>query len=150
VKSKIPNGNWWCSCYNWGYPYTFTAGPTTEAVSFTAPAAVRVDAGATLDVSGVADANLAIRGLEAVWGATNGIITKFKPAADGALYLTDVPNNVERTPVTVPYTFGKVLDGNNLRSWTVYINGVPNRNLSVSIVDGGLKISRGGLVISIR
>jgi hypothetical protein len=149
VKSKIPNGSY-CSCYNWGYPYTLTAGSATGAVSFTAPTAVRVDAGATLDVSGVTDANLAIRGLEAVWGATNGTITKFKPAANGALYLTDVPNNVERTPVTIPYTFGKVLDGNTLRSWTVYVNGVPNRNLSVSIVDGGLKISRGGLVISIR
>lgn len=67
-----------------------------------------------------------------------------------ALYLTDVPNNVERTPVTVPYAFGAVIDGNNIESWTVYVNGVLNRRLSVPIVDGGLKISRGRLVIILR
>lgn len=122
--------------YNNHIPYLFSA--LRDDWKFLDFGAVRVDAGATLDVDELNEANIAFNRL-AVDCAGAGTITTFRPAANGRLDVTTVartgPKGLPRR-LTLPLTFGKLVDAENLASWSVYVDG--ERSFASTVgVDGG-------------
>jgi hypothetical protein len=69
--------------------------------------------------------------------AVGGTLANFNPAADGALYLT---GNVGRpSGCVVPVAVG-TLEGGNVRSWRVYVDGQLQRDVGVFVnADGFLQ-----------
>ena len=110
---------------------------------------VQVDAGATLDLNGAADEYSVISKLAVDWTAGAGMISKFLPAANGALYLTNVAAGQHISGQEVPITFGTVTGAGNVSSWSVYVNGVLKAGLKVICRDGKMCLVRSGLGIMI-
>ncbi len=107
----------------------------------------------TLNLSAIADADLSIGGLTVdtkyYYGKTP-TITKFRPAANGTLYLTNVSGGIDRN-YTVPINLTTVVDPANFESWSVEANGTPVRFATVSYANGVLRVLvRNPTVISIR
>ena len=113
--------------------------------------AISVAAGRTLDLSAISDADLSVGGLAVdAEAATNPTITKFRPAANGTLRLTDVEGKIDRN-YTVPITLTTVVDPANFESWSVEANGEPVRFATVSYANGVLRVLvRNPTLISIR
>lgn len=137
--------------YNNHIPYLFRA--LRADWKFLDFGAVRVDAGATLDVEELQEANIAFNRL-AVDCAGAGTITTFRPAANGRLDVTTVagtgPKGLPRR-LTLPLTFGRLVADENLASWTVYVDGersfasvvgVDGDRLAVTTANGTMLILR--------
>jgi hypothetical protein len=83
----------------------------------------------TLDLSAIADADLSIGCLTvdtAYYYGKTPTITKFRPAANGKLYLTNVSGELASN-YTVPINLTTVVDAENFASWKVYVNGAEVR-----------------------
>ena len=107
----------------------------------------------TLDLSAIADADLSIGGLTVdtkyYYGKTP-TITKFRPSANGKLYLTNVSGELP-AKYTVPINLTTVVDAENFASWKVVVNGGTVKGVSVVFEDGVLKAKRKtGFTICIR
>ncbi len=101
---------------------------------------IAVASGNTLDTSAIADADLSVGGLAVdAEAASNPTITKFRPAANGTLYLTNVSGNLPAT-YTVPINLTTVVDAANFGSWVVRVNGSPLKVASVAYENGALKV----------
>ena len=137
--------------YNNHIPYLFSA--LRDDWKFLDFGAVRVDAGATLDVDELKETNIAFNRL-AVDCAGAGTITTFRPAENGRLDVTTVartgPKGLPRRLI-LPLTFGKLVAAENLASWTVYVDGersfasavgVDGDRLAVTTVNGTMLILR--------
>ena len=112
---------------------------------------IAVASGNTLDTSAIADADLSIGGLTVVDNPQNApTITKFRPAANGKLYLTNVSGELASN-YTVPINLTTVVDAENFASWKVYVNGAEARGFVPEYVNGVFKAKfKHGLAIFIR
>jgi len=119
--------------YNRHIPFLFSA--LKDDWHFTTFGAVEVDAGATLNLSELPDANVAFNGLR-VSTAGAGHITKFAPAANGTLYVTHTGETVPRR-IILPLTYDTIINAANLSSWSVYVNGTHDPKAAVIVDDQG-------------
>ncbi|MBQ6246322.1 MAG: hypothetical protein IJK04_05620 [Kiritimatiellae bacterium] len=112
---------------------------------------IAVASGMTLNTSSIADADLSIGGLTVdASAASNPTITKFRPAANGTLYLTNVSGDLPAA-YTVPINLTTVVDAENFGTWGVSVNGAPLKGASVVFENGALKVrSAIATVISFR
>lgn len=112
---------------------------------------IAVASGNTLDTSAIADADLSVGGLAVdAEASSNPTITKFRPAANGTLHLTNVSGEIDRN-FTVPINLTTVVDPANFESWSVEANGTPVRFATVSYANGVLRVLvRNPTLISIR
>ena len=114
---------------------------------------VAVASATTLDTSSLADANISIGGLTvdtAYYYGKTPTITKFRPAANGKLYLTNVSGELASN-YTVPINLTTVVDAENFASWKVYVNGAEVRGFVPEYVNGVLKAKfKNGLTIFVR
>ena len=112
---------------------------------------IAVASGNTLDTSAIADADLSIGGLTVVDNPQNApTITKFRPAANGKLYLTNVSGELASN-YTVPINLTTVVDAENFASWKVYVNGAEARGFVPVYENGVLKAKfKNGLTIIVR
>ena len=112
---------------------------------------VRSQGERTLDLSAIPDADLSIGGLKvAAKPAYVPTITKFRPAANGTLYLTNVSGELPRN-YTVPINLTTVVDAENFASWEVKVNGEVVSGYVPVYENGVLKAKRKfGMTISIR
>ena len=114
---------------------------------------VAVASATTLDTSSLADANISIGGLTvdtAYYYGKTPTITKFRPAANGKLYLTNVSGELASN-YTVPINLTTVVDAENFASWKVYVNGTEVRGFVPVYVNGVLKAKfKNGLTIFVR
>lgn len=137
--------------YNNHIPYLFRA--RRADWKFHDFGAVRVDAGATLDVEELHEANIAFNRL-AVDCAGAGTITTFRPAANGRLDVTTVagtgPKGLPRR-LTLPLTFGRLVAAENLASWSVYVDGERSFASAVGVDGGRLAVTTAnGTVLILR
>ena len=112
---------------------------------------IAVASGNTLDTSAIADADLSIGGLTVVNNPQKiPTITKFCPAANGKLYLTNVSGRFP-AKYTVPINLTTVVDAENFATWKVYVNGEEAVGYIPVYENGMLKADlKTGLTISIR
>lgn len=137
--------------YNNHIPYLFRA--RRADWKFLDFGAVRVDAGATLDVEELHEENIAFNRL-AVDCAGAGTITTFRPAANGRLDVTTVagtgPKGLPRR-LTLPLTFGRLVAAENLASWSVYVDGERSFASAVGVDGGRLAVTTAnGTVLILR
>lgn len=137
--------------YNNHIPYLFRA--RRADWKFLDFGAVRVDAGATLDVEELHEANIAFNRL-AVDCAGAGTITTFRPAANGRLDVTTVagtgPKGLPRRLI-LPLTFGRLVAAENLASWSVYVDGERSFASAVGVDGGRLAVTTAnGTVLILR
>lgn len=114
---------------------------------------VAVASATTLDTSSLADANISIGGLTVDTTYYYGkipTITKFRPAANGKLYLTNVSGQLP-AKFTVPINLTTVVDAENFATWKVVVNGEEAVGYIPVYENGVLKADlKTGLTISIR
>jgi hypothetical protein len=109
-----------------------------------------VDAGAKLDLSAVADANLSFAALAVDLAKGGGTITKFRPAANGTLELTGASGRLP-THLAVPVAISEMVDGGNFGTWRVMVDGNPSPATKLAWIDGVLTANTdSGTVIVIR
>lgn len=132
---------------NGGKMFLFNA--NAASWTFSPTGMVKVAAGATLDLSEIPTENIAIRGLEVDVENGGGSITKFVPSPDGLLSLDNVPaesldaNGLIASPLVLPVSIETVSGADNLASWSVVANGVPQNGAKVLLTSGGaIKVSR--------
>ena len=111
---------------------------------------VQVDEGGMLDLSAVPDANVSIKSITVDVPSGGGTITKFRPAADGVVNITglvgELPNRY-----ALPLSLSAVTDIDNLKTWTVAVDGVVVRKTEVVYSDGVLSTHKmTGLTILVR
>lgn len=137
--------------YNNHIPYLFRA--LRADWKFLDFGAVRVDAGATLDVEELHEANIAFNRL-AVDCAGAGTITTFRPAANGRLDVTTVAGTgLKGLPrrLILPLTFGRLVAAENLASWSVYVDGERSFASAVGVDGGRLAVTTAnGTVLILR
>lgn len=140
--TEVADGVLW-----FGNNYTLTR-PLTVSGSGSIQVREDVQYARTLDLSAIADADLSIGGLTVVNNPQNApTITKFRPAANGKLYLTNVSGTLPAN-YTVPINLTTVVDAENFASWKVYVNGVEARGVEVRFEGGALKtLTKNGMVI---
>jgi hypothetical protein len=143
--TEVADGVLW-----FGDSYTLTR-PLTVSGSGSIQVSEDVQNALTLDLSAIADADLSIGGLTVVDNPQNApTITKFRPSANGKLYLTNVSGELASN-YTVPINLTTVVDAENFASWKVYVNGAEVRGFVPEYVNGKLKAKfKHGLAIFVR
>lgn len=142
--TEVADGVLW-----FGDSYTLTR-PLT--VSGTGSIQVREDVqyARTLNLSAIADADLSIGGLTvdtAYYYGKIPTITKFRPAENGTLYLTNVSGELPAN-YTVPINLTNVVDAENFASWEVKVDGETAKGVSVTFENGVLKTrSHKGIIL---
>ena len=141
-----------------GVLYFYASYPLTRPLSVTGSGSIQVKSDTqytpvTLDLSAIPDADLSIGGLTvdtAYYYGKIPTITKFRPAANGKLYLTNVTGEIASN-YTVPINLTTVVDAENFASWKVCVNGVESRGLVPVFANGVLKVrQKYGTVIFVR
>ena len=141
-----------------GVLYFWAGYPLTRPLSVSGSGSIQVRSDTqysplTLNLSAIADADLSIGGLTvdtAYYYGKTPTITKFRPAADGKLYLTNVSGELASN-YTVPINLTTVVDAENFASWKVYVNGAEVRGFVPEYVNGELKAKfKNGLTIFVR
>lgn len=143
--TEVADGVLW-----FGNNYTLTR-PLTVSGSGSIQVREDVQYARTLDLSAIPDADLSIGGLTVVNNPQNApTITKFRPAANGKLYLTNVSGELASN-YTVPIYLTAVVDAENFASWKVYVNGTEARGFVPVYENGVLKAKfKHGLTIIVR
>lgn len=107
--------------FNSGTPYAMETSGSESGVSPLPPTSmVEVSKDATLEVEGT---NTQIGALRVDYQQDSGTITRFNPTANGVLNLTNVPEGTDLNNFVIPITLSEVLNGNNIGSWKVQVNG---------------------------
>jgi hypothetical protein len=141
-----------------GVLYFWAGYPLTRPLSVSGSGSIQVRSDTqysfpTLDLSAIADADLSIGGLTvdtADYYGKTPTITKFRPAANGKLYLTNVAGELPAS-YTVPINLTTVVNEENFASWKVYVNGAEARGYVPVYENGVLKAKRKhGLAIFVR
>ena len=142
---------------HWQHPAQFyqidvTAMTANPHGAFNTCPSVEVAAGATLDLSGIPSENVLFTGLAIDLDRGAGTISYFVPAATGNIYLRTanalVYGVMEKGPTFT--TVGGT--PKNVKKWKVYVNGVENDRLVVTVTsDGRLNLTeRKGALFIIR
>ena len=129
-----------------GVLYFWAGYPLTRPLSVSGSGSIQVrsntqSSSLTLDLSAIADADLSIGGLTvdtAYYYGKTPTITKFRPAANGKLYLTNVSGELASN-YTVPINLTTVVNAENFASWKVYVNGTEVRGFVPVYENGVLK-----------
>ena len=129
-----------------GVLYFWAGYPLTRPLSVSGSGSIQVrsntqSSSLTLDLSAIADADLSIGGLTvdtAYYYGKIPTITKFRPAAKGKLYLTNVSGELASN-YTVPINLTTVVNAENFASWKVYVNGTEVRGFVPVYENGVLK-----------
>lgn len=129
--------------YNGHVPYLFNA--LNAGWKFDTFGAVSVAKGAKLVLDDIPDVNVAFNALEVDLTAGAGTITKFRPAANGTLFLknprpADLKGGSLTNAIVLPLTLGSILDAANLDTWTVYVDGELSKESQVKVIDGKLVV----------
>ena len=134
--------------YNGGFPYFLNdlAIPADYA-PFGTSTVVTVAKDATLDLE---KATMTLSRLEVDCTAGSGSITRFTPAANGALYLVNVPANADLGNYVVPLSVGEVGETSGFKTWRVFVNGVVDDACRVAWRNGRLMVLAKGLTVLIR
>ena len=112
-------------------------------------AKIQVNRGATLDGSAITG-GLAISNLTVDCSIGGGSIANFRPAQNGVLNLTGIVGEQPGRYVASE-TISSVVDGANLASWRVAVDGVVVRGSSVTIDNGNLVAHlTSGLIIVVK
>ena len=112
-------------------------------------AKIQVNRGATLDGSGVMG-GLAISNLTVDCSIGGGSIANFRPVQNGVLNLTGIVGEQPGRYVASE-TISSVVDGSNLTSWRVAVDGTIVKGSAVTIDNGNLVAHlTNGLIISVR
>ena len=133
-----------------GVLYFWAGYPLTRPLSVSGSGSIQVRSDTqysslTLNLSAIPDADLSIGGLTvdtAYYYGKTPTITKFRPAANGTLYLTNVSGDLHAA-YTVPINLTTVVDAANFDSWGVTVNGAPLKGASVVYENGALKVHTG-------
>ena len=111
---------------------------------------VQVDEGGMLDLSAVPDANVSIKSITVDVPSGGGTITKFRPVAGGVLNITGLDGELPNR-YALPLSLSNVTDVDNLKTWTVAVDGVVVRKTEVVYSDGVLSTHKmTGLLIVVR
>ena len=137
-----------------GVLYFWAGYPLTRPLSVSGSGSIQVRSNTqysslTLDLSAIPDADLSIGGLTvdtAYYYGKTPTITKFRSAADGTLYLTNVSGDLPAT-YTVPINLTTVVDAENFDSWGVTVNGAPLSGAKVAYENGALKVHTGNATV---
>ena len=129
-----------------GVLYFWAGYPLTRPLSVSGSGSIQVRSDTqysslTLNLSAIADADLSIGGLTvdtAYYYGKTPTITKFRPAVNGKLYLTNVSGELAAN-YTVPINLTTVVDAENFASWKVYVNGTEARGFVPVFENGKLK-----------
>lgn len=133
------------SAYNDGVPYKLSSYEPLNGAVLALGTTVKVDPGASLSF---AAAPTPVSSL-AVDGGGAGSIDTLTVAPNGALHLTGVPR-AALSGYSVPLTIGQIAQRENLRSWTVYLDGVAQRNAKILVQGSTLYIGQGGTIVIFR
>ena len=134
--------------YNGGFPYFLNdVAIAADYAPFGMSTVVAVAKDATLDFE---KETMTLSRLEVDCTAGSGSITRFTPAADGALYLVNVPAGQELVGYEPPIAIGAIGDDANFRTWKVYVGGVERNDLRVRWRNGKLTILAKGLYLFVR
>ena len=118
------------------------------AGGFSASSVVRVDAGAVLDTTYVADSERTISALEIDMAVGGGHITTFAPAANGVLDIVNFSGTLgENTDLGL--TFDAIVNAANLNTWTVRVDGVAKAK-RIAARDGKLVVLADTTVLYVR
>ena len=139
---------------NNGVPYTCAENAANW--TFRPEGTVEVKSGATLDLGQIPTANIAVSALRVDLTAGAGTITKFVPAANGSVFLVNVPQTL-LTPdgelahrAILPLTLGEISSPEALSTWKVFVNGRETSS-TVRVVNGQLVASgTNGLILIFR
>ena len=138
-------GTYW-NAMNGGVPFVFTN--AVENVAAVAPSCkVKIDGGATLDVSGTATkfANLAID----CSAASDATLIGGELAAAGEIALEGVSFQDGAT-CSVPLAFVGTQGLSRATDWTVVVNGKVSSNCYLSVADGRLTLCKKGFVLIVE
>ncbi len=130
--------------FNGGTPMLFRSVPGT--VSFAEGAFVSVASSAALDFG---DVQCELRGLRIDCATGIGTLSNFSPAASGVLLLENVPEGTSLRTYTIPFSPETTSNGENLRSWDVYVNGA-KVNSRARLAENAIKFVSGGLMVIVR
>lgn len=130
--------------FNGGTPMLFRSVPGT--VSFAEGAFVSVASSAALDFG---DVQCELRGLRIDCATGIGTLSNFSPAASGVLLLENVPEGTSLRTYTIPFSPETTSNGENLRSWDVYVNGA-KVNFRARLAENAIKFVSGGLMVIVR
>jgi len=143
VDAPVARYTW----YNGGTAFTLAArAMTAGAIGVLADGvAVEVLSGATFDSRDGADAVSALH----VDMLDAGAMTVFKAAPGGTLSVVNVSGSPVR--LVLPLAIGAIEGRGNLGSWAVYVNGVRNESIRLSVTaDGYLTLSPKGTLVRIQ
>ena len=143
VDAPVARYTW----YNSGTAFTLAARAVTAGGSgvLGAGVAVEIRAGATLDCRDGADAMSALH----VDMLDAGAMTVFKAAPGGTLSVVNVSGSPVR--LVLPLVIGVIEGRDKLGSWAVYVNGVRNESVRLSVTaDGYLTLSPKGTLVRIQ
>ena len=122
-------------------PYLFSA--KNASWKFDNFGAIEVAAGATLDLTELRPENVAIRALR-VDCAGAGAIMGFRPAENGALYLTTDASAFKGDQLigrlVLPLTVTDCSDMERLATWTIFVDGQEAKDSSLLFVDGQIVV----------
>lgn len=147
TNATLPNNNF--TWYNGGNPWLVTSTQASGEAAFPASTPVAVDPGATLDLS---DASAtAVSSLVVDADAVGyGTITGGVCAASGVIRVT-VADKLPSGTVILPLKFAECADTENVRRWTLEVNGAVKANWHPRVAqDGTLTLESPGCVIVIR
>ena len=134
--------------YNGGFPYFLNdVAIPADYAPFGMSTVVAVAKDATLDFE---KETMTLSRLEVDCTAGSGSITRFTPAADGALYLVNVPSNLDLLGCDLPITVGEIGSASNFLTWKVFVDGREDVGLRVRWIGGKLRLTGRGLMLLMR
>ncbi len=135
--------------FNDGVPFRMTSISNTpvELVTLEDGALLSVSAGSSVGSSGT---TFSTAGLKVDCTAGAGTISGLAPRADGCIELTNVPDGANLSGYVLPVTIQSLVDSENLKTWTVYVNGVARGGFFVVAFGNDLKLASTGMQILFR
>ena len=118
-------------------PFLFSA--LNGTWSFTTFGTVKVDAGATLDLSEIPAENIAINALEVDVSSGAGEIRRFVPAQSGTLCISGISGKLP-SRLVLPLTLSDAHHVDRLGSWAVSVDGDVSRGSAISVEEGRLVV----------
>ena len=126
-----------------GYKSEGLEADATKAVS------LQVDSGASVDLTAFTVAPQKIGGITLDMAVGGGTILGGSIAESGALYIVNAGDSLHlESPLSL--VFDGVANADNIKKWTVYVDGVEKPSYKAKVIGGHLTVGRAELVISVR